>query len=101
MAEVTIEQAMAIAVAHHQAGRLAQAEPIYRQVLARVPNQVDALHLLGMIALQMNQAGPAIELIRQAISINPRIPDYHNNLGMALLSKQDYAGALSAFRTAI
>ena len=101
MAEVTIEQAMEIAVAHHQAGRLAQAEPIYRQVLSKLPNHVDALHLLGMIALQSGKTDPAIDLIRRAIAINPRVPDYYNNLGMALLSKPDYPAALSAFRSAI
>ena len=41
----TIFQAMAIAVGHHQAGRLAAAEQLYRQVLAVNPHHADALHL--------------------------------------------------------
>ena len=35
----TISEALAIAVQHHQAGRLQAAEQIYRQILAAQPNQ--------------------------------------------------------------
>jgi predicted O-linked N-acetylglucosamine transferase (SPINDLY family) len=37
MARVTVEQALQIALQHHQAGRLAQAEVLYRQILAQHP----------------------------------------------------------------
>ena len=40
------------ALAHHRAGRLAEAEAIYRQILATDPQQADSLHLLGMIRHQ-------------------------------------------------
>ena len=50
MTPITIEQAMQIALGHHQAGRLAEAEAIYRQVLAQFPDHADALHLLGVLA---------------------------------------------------
>src|SRR5581483_2485845 len=40
----------AVAIQHHQAGRLDVAEEICREVLAAVPDHVDALHLLGVIA---------------------------------------------------
>jgi predicted Zn-dependent protease len=40
-----------VAVMHHQAGQLAKAEKCYRQVLKAQPNQADAVHLLGVIAL--------------------------------------------------
>jgi tetratricopeptide (TPR) repeat protein len=43
----------AAAVAHHQAGRLPQAEACYRQVLAAQPDHADALQLMGVIAHQM------------------------------------------------
>src|SRR5438270_5532221 len=100
MSQVTVQRALELALQHHQAGRLAEAEPIYRRVLAQEPNNVDALHLLGMIALQVGQHDAAIDLIRRAISLNPRVPDYHNNLGMAYLGKGQHAAAVAAFRTA-
>lgn len=40
----TIPKALAIALQHHQAGRLQQAEPIYREILRADPNHADALH---------------------------------------------------------
>ena len=48
----TIPEALAIAIQHHQAGRLPAAEQIYRQILAADPKQPDAWHLLGVLAHQ-------------------------------------------------
>ena len=43
-----------------------------------------ALHLLGALMHQSGRSDEAISLIRQAIAIEPRNPDYHYNLGSAL-----------------
>jgi predicted O-linked N-acetylglucosamine transferase (SPINDLY family) len=99
--QVTVHQALEMALKLHQSGRLNEAEPIYRQILTREPNNVDALHLLGMIALQVGQHDAAIELIRRAIALNPRVPDYHNNLGMGYLGKAQHTAAVASFRTAM
>jgi len=37
------------AVEHHRAGRLADAERLYRQVLVTDPREFDALHMLGLL----------------------------------------------------
>ncbi len=37
MTPMTIDQAMQVAFGHHQSGRLAEAEALYRQVLAAFP----------------------------------------------------------------
>src|SRR5215831_14019552 len=39
-------------LAHHRAGRLAEAERIYNQILAARPDHFDSRHLLGVIFLQ-------------------------------------------------
>ena len=44
---VTIDQAFQLALQHHQAGRLAEAEAIYRQILAVEPRHADVLHNLA------------------------------------------------------
>ena len=48
--QVSVEQLLQIAIQHHQAGRLSQAESLYRQILLQHPDHPDALHLLGLIA---------------------------------------------------
>jgi Tfp pilus assembly protein PilF len=55
----------------HVAGRLAQAEQVYRQVLAVAPRHADALHALGALALQAGQPVAAEALLEQAIGLKP------------------------------
>jgi len=50
----------------HQAGQLAQAQALYRQVLAQDPGNAEALHLLGVLAHQTGHHAAAEQLIRQA-----------------------------------
>ena len=65
----TIPEALAIAIQHHQAGRLQAAEQIYRQILAVEPNHADAWHLLGVIAHQVGKHQIAVEYIGRAIGV--------------------------------
>ena len=80
----TIPEALAIAVQHHQAGRLPAAEQIYRRILAVEPNHADALHLLGVIAHQAGKDAIAVETIRRAIAANSTVVAFHINLANAL-----------------
>lgn len=96
-----VPNAMRMAVMHHQAGRTAQAEAIYRQVLDLVPNHPDAQHLLGAIALKEGNLDVAINYIRKAIKINPSNPEYHSNVGFALHEQGQLDEALKAYRQAL
>jgi protein O-GlcNAc transferase len=58
----------------HGQGRLGEAELVYRSVLARDPQQFDALHLLGLIRLQQGHPAEAHELISKAVKIRPQSP---------------------------
>ena len=81
------------AVGLHQRGRLQEAEPLYRQVLAQDPGHADSLHLLGVLAHQVGRNDLAIELIGKALAINERVPEFHYNIGLA-------HGALNQFEEA-
>jgi predicted O-linked N-acetylglucosamine transferase (SPINDLY family) len=81
MTRGTVEHAMQLALGHHQAGRRAEAEAIYRQVLAEFPDHAGALHLLGVLAGQEGDTGSAIDLIGRAAALNPGVAQYHSNLG--------------------
>jgi protein O-GlcNAc transferase len=98
---MTLQQQLASGLSHHQAGRLAEAEKIYRQVLAIQPNHAAALHLLGMLAAQIGQLDAAVELIRQAIRLKPDLAEAHNNLGNALKGKEQIDEAIASYRQAI
>jgi Tfp pilus assembly protein PilF len=101
MTASTISQAMQIALGHHQAGRLAEAERIYRQVLAGEPNHVDSLHFLGVIAHQVGRNDQAAELIRRALQLKPHYAEAWNNLAVALEDAGLCDQAESACRRAI
>jgi len=79
----------------HQSGQFAEAERLYRQIIARDPRHADSLHLLGVLAYQRGEPLSAIDLIAQAIAINDAIPFFHNNRGLALaaLGQIDEAAA--------
>ena len=78
---MTIAQAFDVEHQHHQAGRLADAEAIYRQILAAQPRHAEALHFLGVIAHQVGRHALAVDCIGQAIVLNPNNPAAYSNLG--------------------
>src|SRR5262245_50273145 len=80
----TVEETLAIGLAHHQAGRLRQAEPIYRQILALDPRSAQAWHLLGAVAYGLGQHEQAIEYSGRALELNPNYVEAHYNRGNAL-----------------
>ncbi len=85
----------------HQAGRFAEAERCYRQVLQAAPEQPDALHLLGLLARRAGALGDAETLIRRAVAHAPNNPDFQSNLGMVLTEAGTLEEAITAFRLAI
>ena len=100
-ATVTVPEAFALAVQHHRAGRLAEAEAIYRQILAVDPRHPGALHLLGVVAHQVGRNDVAVEMILQAIALAPIIPEFHSNLGEAYRTLGRLDEAIAAYRRAI
>jgi protein O-GlcNAc transferase len=98
---MTVPQALQIALHHHRAGRLADAETLYRQILAAQPNHTDALHHLGIIAHQAGRDDLAVELIRQAIVLDPGNPSAHSNLSDACRALGRLDEAIAACRRAL
>lgn len=89
------------ALAYHRDGHLAQAERLYRQILAMDPRHADSLNLLGVLAAMAGQHAVAVDLLRQAIAIDGRIAGYHVNLGTALKAQGTLTEAADCFRRAI
>ena len=97
----TIPEALAIALEHHQAGRLQAAEEIYRQILAVAPQYADALHLLGVLACQVGNHEVAVEYIRTAIGVDDTQAVFHYNLGEAYCALRRHCDAADCYRRAI
>jgi protein O-GlcNAc transferase len=101
MAPGEIQQTFNSALQHHQAGRLREAENLYRQVLAQQPTHFGAMHLLGVIAYQAGRYDVAVDLIRRAIALRPDFAEAHSNLGNALKDSGRLDEAIAAFRQAL
>jgi tetratricopeptide (TPR) repeat protein len=98
---MTTEQQLDVASQHHQQGRLAEAEAIYRRILATEPNNPRALQLMGVIVHQRGDSTAGAELIRRAIQLNPLSADFHSNLGVILTDCGQFDEALACYRQAI
>jgi predicted O-linked N-acetylglucosamine transferase (SPINDLY family) len=101
MAQSTIQQTFDLAVQHHQAGRLHEAEKLYRLILAQRPDHADAMQNLGIIAHRAGRNDAAVDLIRRAIALRPNRPEAHNNLGNSLRDLGQLDQAIAAYRQAI
>jgi len=93
----TVEEALGIALDLHQGGRLDEAETLYRRILDAMPEQGDALHLLGVLRAQRGDAAQAVALLRRAVAVRPEADAVQGNLGKACRLAGDAAGALDAF----
>lgn len=96
-----LEEAFARAVEHHRAGRLREAEPLYRHVLERQPDHSDSLHFLGVIAQQIGDPESALHLIQRAIRQSPDSAPYYNNLGEAQRALGLIEDAAASYRRAV
>ncbi len=102
MADVMdLQQTLTNAAAHARAKRWAEAETLYREILAQKPDHAEALHLLGCATSRQGRSAEGAELMRRAIAIDPKQSAYHNNLGVVLVAMGKTREAILAFRAAI
>jgi len=98
---MTLAEALDLALQRHRAGRLAEAEALYRQILAVQPNHADALHLLGLIAHQTGRHELAVQWICKALAIEPNYPAAHGNIGEAYRALGKSDEAIASYRRAL
>ena len=80
---------------------MAEAESVYRHVLAEDPDNPDALHFLGLACHQRGRSADAVDLIRRAIAAAPGYADAYNNLGNVLKMLDRVEEAADAYRRAV
>jgi len=92
---------IAFALECHQKGQLDEAERMYGELLARNPEDADALHLLGMLLHDTGRFESALGCIARAIELRPDTPYYHSNLGNVLQRLQRFGDAELCYRQAL
>jgi tetratricopeptide (TPR) repeat protein len=97
----TTAEALSVAVAHHQAGRLLEAEQLYWQILASAPQCPEAWHFLGVIAHQTGRNELAVETIGRAIALRPNYGEAHSNLGVVFKALNRLEDALASYNRAL
>ncbi len=96
-----LEELLAEGIAHHQAGRLAEAAEVYRRVIELDPGQHLAIAMLGTVALQQGDGNRAQELLGRALEWQPNNPEYLFNSALASDLLGDREGAETLTRQTI
>lgn len=97
----SVAKTLADAFELHKQGNLADAEARYRDVLARVPDEPDALHRLGLIAHQRGHESEALDLIERAVGLAAANPIYHNDAALVLHAQGRVDEAIARYQTAL
>jgi tetratricopeptide (TPR) repeat protein len=91
---------LAAAAHFHKQGNLIEALIFYRRLLGKEPDHPEALHGLGLVALQTGNPMRATDLINQALARSPAADRYAYHLGLAFLALNRPEQASAAFQQA-
>ena len=98
--ELRIEQALQQGVAAHKAGKVQDAEKLYRAILQSQPLHPDANHNLGVLAVSFNKAGAALPLFKTALEANSKIEQFWLSYIDALIKEQQFDNAIQVLEQA-
>jgi predicted TPR repeat methyltransferase len=99
--ELTLDEAITIAILLQKNEQFAEAEELYRRVLETAPNHPQALHYAGVLAHQQGRHEEAIALVEKSLTLEPDRADNYNNLGIILQSVGKFEQAIDAYERAI
>jgi predicted TPR repeat methyltransferase len=99
--EMTLDEAIGMAVLFQKSGHLDDAADLYRQIRAAVPEHPDVLHYAGVLAHQLGRHDEAIDLIQRSLALAPDRADCFSNLGIVYKAQGRVDEAVSAFGRAL
>jgi protein O-GlcNAc transferase len=85
----------------HHAGRLGEAEAVYRKVLAAQPNQYHALHFLGVLRAQLGDMQGSLELVGRSLQLNPNDALAQFHMGEAQRNLKRHGEAVESYRRCV
>jgi predicted O-linked N-acetylglucosamine transferase (SPINDLY family) len=98
---ISIPQALQSARRLYQAGDRQRAEDVCLQVLETDGNQIEALHLLGVIARQTGRLDRAAECLHAVLRLRPDLAEAHSNLGNVYAEQRRFADAVACYQAAV
>src|SRR5882672_6817638 len=99
--ELTLEEAITLAILLQKNEHLAEAQELYRRVLETAPDHPHALHYAGVLAHQQGRRDEAVALIERSLALVPDQADCYNNLGIIFQSDGKLDAAIEAYQRAI
>lgn len=99
--ELSVPEALRLAVEVHRRGQVEAAAEVYRRVLASVGDHVEALQFLGIALHQLGRSEEGVASIRRALELDPACEGAHNNLGNLLKEMGRAEEAERAYRRVI
>ncbi|MCC3535373.1 MAG: tetratricopeptide repeat protein [Microcoleus sp. PH2017_25_DOB_D_A] len=95
------EDSLKIAWEYHQAGRLLEAENLYRQIVEAQPESANVLCLLGIAVRQQGKVAEAIDFYDRAIAQNPDFVEAHLNKAHVLMDVGATQRAIASYEQVI
>src|SRR6266478_5575229 len=95
-----LEATLQEAVQHHQAGRLAEAEKLYRRILRERPSHPAANNALGIALKDQGKVDEAATLFQRVANVAPDNAAAHSNLGNVLFEQGQLEKAEACYRRA-
>ena len=99
--EMTVDEALTIAIRLQQEDRLTEAQEVLRRVLEVVPDHASALHFSGVLAHQQGRTAEGVALVERSLALEPELADWHSNLGIMLQETGRLDDAIRAYQRAI
>jgi tetratricopeptide (TPR) repeat protein len=96
-----VDRRLAEAKGWHKAGRIDEADAVYRDILKENPRHAEAQHMAAIVCLQKGRLEEAEQYFLQAIALDDEKPNYHLNLGNALSAQGRVHEALNSYRKAV
>jgi predicted TPR repeat methyltransferase len=99
--ELTLEEAIAIAILLTKNGQLDEAQKLFAAILETTPDNPEALHYAGVLAHRQGRSGEATALIARSLALVPDRADWLSNLGIVFQEQGKLDDAIGAYRRAI
>lgn len=98
--DVTVGEAMRMALAFQQRGQLDDALQVYRRMLDVAPDHPDIVHFYGVLLHQLGRSEEAIATIERSLALEPDRAECYNNLGIIYRALERYDEAVAAYTRA-